>query len=269
MKHDAFVSFIIPTYQDDSLLKKCLDSLVSKGISGFAGKYEVIIVDDGSSPEIQKAVIVLAKMYGCKVILKSRNESFTRAVNSGLKIARGNYLVLVNNDIEFCQKGWLLKILSLFQADPKVGIAGCRLVYPDGTIQHGGMGYYPNGKYMFAHYYHGYPRNHPAAMENRIVLAVTGALMTIKRALLQDIGLLDETFLLVCSDTDICLRTHKAGWAVAYCGQAEAIHHEGGTRGNTAENKIPAFSVLEDKDVEVFFERWHKVLPKMAEQIHN
>ncbi len=267
MGPETSVSFIIPTYEDNTRLSKCLESLTTNAVHGFDGPFEIIIVDDGSSAAVQKAVVNLAKSYQCRVVLKTHNESFTMAINSGLRIAQGAYLILVNNDIEFSQPEWLHKMLTLFKTDSKIGIAGCRLLFPDGLIQHAGMGYFPRGKYTFAHFHAGQPANYPPALINKRVIAVTGALLMIRRDLLQEIGFLDESFRLVCSDSDLCLRAHLAGWKVMYGGEAEAIHYEGGTRGNKPHNKIHSFAVIEEEDVENFYERWHSRLAIIAQQI--
>lgn len=233
MNNPGLVSIIIPTIKRVDLVQKCVSSLISitKGI-----KYEIIVIDDGSNQQEKRKLQHLAKKYNFSLILKTHNTGFAKTVNYGIKAAIGDYIVIVNNDIIFTQANWLTKMVNTARLDRKIGIVGCRLLYPNNQIQHAGVSFNPKDR--FRHDYRFAPADHPPALKIKPIGFVTGALMLIKRETVEQIGLLDESYFIACEDTEYCLRAREAGWIVIYCGEAKAIHLEGATRGNTPENKV-------------------------------
>ncbi|MCL6591660.1 MAG: glycosyltransferase family 2 protein [Firmicutes bacterium] len=219
------ISFIIPTINQVELVKKCVTSLIESDPT--IHPYEIIVVDDGSPPEIQSALAGALK--NCKVLTRPVNAGFSATVNYGAAHSRGNYLCLVNNDVTFIQKNWL----DLMLADARrarVGLVGPRLLYPDGRIQHGGIIHLPQGG--FDHEYRGQPGDFYPALRSREVLGVTGALMLANRRLWGILGGMDERFFIGMEDIDFSLRAWEKGFRIFYTGAAVAVHPEGVTRWN-------------------------------------
>lgn len=126
-------------------------------------------------------------------------------------------LVFLNDDTE-PPAGWLDGLLAPF-SDPRVGIVGCRLVYPTGNLQHAGI-YLdtPNG--VLTAY------NHTTEQPSGLVEAVTGACMAVRRECWDDLGGFDVGFVNGYEDVDLCLRAAKEGWTVHYTADVTVVHHE-------------------------------------------
>lgn len=245
------VSVIIPTLNRSDLLESCISSFVDTVIDIHN---EIIVVDDGSNEEEKEKIRDLASRYGCKLIEMPTRQSYAKAINAGLNVAAGYYMLLLNNDVAFPHKGWLQRIVKTAETARNIGIVGCRLLYPDGTIQHAGGMLLQDERYD--HRYRGKPGDFPNACLNHDVASVTAALMLIKREVLLDIGPLSEDYLLSYEDLDFCLRARQRGWRVIYCGKAVAIHHEGSTRGRSREEKPTEWYAEEIQSHITFWNRW-------------
>jgi GT2 family glycosyltransferase len=198
--------------------------LSQKGVA-----FEVIVVDNGStdgSPDF-----VAKNFPQVQLIRNARNLGFAIGVNIGIKAAIGDVIVLLNQDT-VVQEGWLKALVEALWADGKVGIAGCKLLYPDGkTIQHaGGTVEYPSG--LALHY--GYREKDEGQWdEPRDVDYVTGAAMAIRRDVLERVGLFDEGFSpAYFEDIDICYRAREKGFLVRYVPHSILIHHESSSIGD-------------------------------------
>jgi ADP-heptose:LPS heptosyltransferase len=127
------VSIVIPHYTDFSLVDLCLSSIYR---SGARVRFEVIVVTDGSPDDSAERLQVWRPQ--ARIVNLEVNQGFSRACNAGAQAARGKYVVFLNNDTE-ATPGWLDELVSFVEADPRVGIAGPKLLYPDSdTIQHCG-----------------------------------------------------------------------------------------------------------------------------------
>ncbi|UFJ42516.1 glycosyltransferase family 2 protein [Brevibacillus humidisoli] len=248
---ETFISVIIPTLNHSELLEICISSFSQ---TAAHEQYELIVVDDGSEQAEKERIRLLSSQYDCTLLELPIRQSYAKAVNMGLRAASGNYILLLNNDVAFEQSDWLRLMLNTAQQAWNIGIVGCRLLYPDGTIQHGGGILYPQRHYD--HLHRGRPGDEPAALLTYDVPAVTGALMLIKKEVLDDIGLLSEDYLLSFEDVDFCLRARQSGWRVVYCGQAAAIHDEGSTRGSSREKKPDSWYQEELRSLITFWSRW-------------
>lgn len=186
----ALVSVVIPTVRQTALVERCLTSLKNHTVWP---NLEVVLVDDGSSPEVQARLTEIAAAHGCQLILKPDNTGFAKTVNIGTQKARGAYLVLVNNDIIFIDRHWL-RALVTEASRGRNGVVGARLLYPDRRIQHAGVYYLPEAR-CFDHLYRHKPGSFPPALQTREVLAVTGALMLVRRETWDKLGGMAEEFL--------------------------------------------------------------------------
>lgn len=245
------ISVIVPTIHQVELVQQCITSYRS---TTFDLTSEIFVIDDGSPPSIQQALHEWTTAERINFIAKPCNEGFSKTVNMGITASSGEYVLLVNNDIVFQQAGWLNHMMQLMNVSQDIGIVGARLLYPNHTIQHGGV--FPTRRGYFNHRYRYLPAEHPPALAVEDVHAVTGALMLIRRSLLQQIGMLSERYFIAFEDIDLCYRAKKHGYRVVYCGTSYAIHLEGQTRGTTRQNKNPYWYHKEREARALFWSVW-------------
>jgi len=211
------VAIIITTYNQIELLFKCLDSLKSK--TGYKN-YKVFIVDDSGKGKIGREI---SKRYKwVDVSTNKKNMGFSKSNNIGIKKAikkiNPNYFLLLNDDTEIIQKNWLNELVKVGESDEKIGILGCKIVYPDYTLQN--IGGYLN-KWEIK-----------KELKNRLevfdVDHVMGAFMFIKKEVIKKIGLLDEIYNpYLLEDTDYCLNAKRAGFRIVSVGNISIIHKKG------------------------------------------
>ncbi len=212
------VSVIIPVWNGMSFLQDCLNAvLTQEGVDS-----EVIVVDNASGDG--SADLVAEKFSAVRLIRHERNLGFAGGCNVGLKAAQGDILVLLNQDTRV-HPNWL-QVLSNALQDHKIGVAGCKIFYPDGeTIQHAGAWIeWPLG---LTHHYGQGERDTGAWDTPRIVEYVTGAAMAFRRDVLESVGFWDEKFWpAYFEDVDFCLRAREAGYEIWYIPHATLIHKE-------------------------------------------
>ncbi len=183
--------------------------------------------------------IRIIRGFGCD--METRPFNFSYAVNRGMALATGEHVLLLNNDIEILEPGWLKEMVSCL-AFPETGIVGAKLLYPDRTTQH--LGVIAGYGTLAGHWYLGQKADFHGPM-NRFALRqsleiVTGACFLISRACLDAVGAFDEeAFKVAYNDVDYCLRARKAGFRVVFTPFATLIHHESASRGSdeTPENR--------------------------------
>lgn len=212
------VSVIIPAWNGYRHLPACLDALLTQGHPDF----EIIVVDNASTDG--SADFVAEQYPWVKLIRNRRNLGFAGGCNVGLRAAQGDVLVLLNQDV-VVRPGWLRALIDAL-ADEQVGIAGAKLLAPDGrTVLHGGA-YLEWPLILGRHIGQGEidEGQHNAVTD---IDYVTGASLAVKRAVLDRIGLLDERFYpAFFEDIDFCWRARQAGWRVRYEPRAVALHDE-------------------------------------------
>lgn len=233
------ISIVIPTHGTRELTLRCLESLAASPLPGTAGM-EVIVVDDASGDGTAEAV-----GEGHPEVVVLRNETpqrFTRSANLGLARARGEIFLLLNSDTEV-EPGSLGRLLAAFEQEPRLGIAGALLHYPDGTPQWSG-GREPSAAWFFAlasglpallERLPAYRRAKPLDPREPVrVDWVTGAAMAFRRAAWEAAGPLDEGFRFYAQDLDFCVRARRAGWNVEIRPEFSVLHHHGATIGRAA-----------------------------------
>lgn len=248
---NELVSIIIPTVRQWTLVRNCLESLRRQTIWR---ELEIIVVDDGSAAAVQQELTEITRDFNARLILKETNTGFASTVNLGVANACGHFLCLVNNDICFSDPSWLKRMMETIHRN-RVGVVGAKLIYPDGRIQHGGVCYLPNQQ-VFEHRFRFKPAKYPSSQNVEEVLAVTGALMLIRREVWESLNGMAEEFFIAYEDVDFCLRARKMGWRIYYNGQAVAIHAEGATRGSTPDNKDPEWYKKELSGYMIFRKKW-------------
>jgi GT2 family glycosyltransferase len=249
-KPRGLVSIIIPTVKQTTMVEECV--LAIKENTQHI-QYEIIVVDDGSTKEVQDYLSALSKKLDFELILKPANEGFGKTCNLGLKKGGGEYFVLLNNDV-IVKPGWLSSLVIVVEKDPQVGIVGARLLYPNGTVQHAGVFFNPQSG--FDHLNRGKSKNNYEVLQQRSVVAVTFALALIKREVIEAIGFFDENLFISLEDVDYCLRAKDARFTIIYCPKCEATHFEGATRGNSLFNKDPYWLKKEIDAFDYFYRKW-------------
>lgn len=233
-------SFVIPNYKNTDLIVKCLES-----IRQFYKEDEVIVCDDGSTKEVQLELKGICKAYNAKLLTSFWNNGFGHTSNRGLEQAKGDIIVLVNNDIIFTQD-IRPETERIFNSDSKIGIVGYLLYYPNGNIQHSGLKHIGNS--VFGHHDHNIsPKVAKIAFKSRYEIGVTGALMSFRKSALDEIGGFKAGYILAFEDVELCLRYWHCGWRIFYSAGVSAIHVEGATRGRDSESKKKAGSFEQEQ----------------------
>lgn len=235
---NPLVSIIIPTFNGYGILKKCIDGIIKK--TSYKN-YEVIVVnnnsDDKKTIEYLESINTLNNI---KVIDYNKPFNYSAINNFAVKSAKGDVLVLLNNDTEVINNDWLRELVS-HALRPEIGAVGAKLLYPDNTIQHAGVVIDKFGGPM--HVFLGIHRNDAGYFGRANLLqnysAVTGACMAVRRKLYEDAGGMDENLLISYNDIDFCIKMIKLGYYNVYTPYAILYHYESKTRGydDTEEKK--------------------------------
>ncbi|MCD6471377.1 glycosyltransferase family 2 protein [bacterium] len=224
------ISIIIVNYNQKNFLEECLKSIKEANISI---NYEIIIIDNHSKDD---SLNFLGKLdqANVRVIFNPENFGFSYAVNQGIRISRGEYLLILNPDIIVLPKS-VENLYQFMEKNQKVGIAGPKLINPDKTLQFSCFRfpkfYIPFlrrsflGKifffkkvlqnYLLADYNHKEPKE---------VDWLLGAALFVRKKALKDVGLMDERYFLYFEDVDWCRRFHLKGWQVFYYPKSKMIH---------------------------------------------
>lgn len=223
------VSIVIPTRNGHAILRQCLDSLRQTAYPN----YEVIVVDNGSD---EPATLELLAERSCEGQIRVQRDdspfNFSALNNRAVhEAARGEFVLLMNNDIEITHPEWLDEMVGPAM-EPGTGCVGARLWYPDGRLQHAGVvmvcGVAGHAHKLLPRGEHGYMGRAVLAQD---FLAVTAACLLVRRSIYDEVGGLDETLAVAFNDVDFCLKVHQAGYRNHWTPHAQLIHHESVTRG--------------------------------------
>ncbi len=243
------LSIVIVSYNVRDLLRACLNAIrnTRHGIrdTGYGMRdmryaiqdvaLEVIVVDNASNDG--SAAMVREAFPDVYLIANETNVGFAAANNQGIRVSRGRHVLLLNPDTVVLDDA-LARLVGFLDQHPEYAVAGAGLVYPDGSFQHSAFefpgvlqsffDFFPinhrvtnsrlNGRYPRALYERGQPFDidHPL-----------GACLAVRRAAIDQVGLLDEGFFMYCEEIDWCWRMRKAGWKIACVPAARVVHHAG------------------------------------------
>ena len=226
-QHDApEVSVVIPAHNHLAVTHACLMSLL---LAHCRARFEVILVDDGSTDDTPRIGEIVT---GLRILRHETPQRFLRACNAGAALARAPHLVLLNNDTEVTP-GWLDALLDAFTRFPRVGLAGAKLLDPDGTLQEAGCIIWNNGT---AWRYAKTGRHDPQVSYARQTDYVSGAAVMVSREAWEAVGGLSDAFApMYYEDTDLAFKLRAAGYTTWYIPGAEVFHDEGTTSGTTAD----------------------------------
>jgi GT2 family glycosyltransferase len=225
------VSIIIPFRDRAELLDQCLASLAEK--TRFT-RYEIILVDNGSvEARTTESIIRWKRALGARVLTIPGPFNYAELNNRAARVARGDQLLLLNNDTQIIERDWLSALIE-WSVRPEVGAVGPMLLYPDRTIQHAGLVLGVGGGSV-GHAFLGLPEDTEAgfgaAQVVRNVSALTGACLMIGREKFRRAGGLDqEQFRVTYNDVALCLQLSELGLRNVYTPHARLVHFESKTR---------------------------------------
>lgn len=248
--HDApDVSIVIPVYNDMQYTVSCLESLVQLQDKA---SFEVIVVDD-ASPDIDTQE--LSAIPNLTWIKNPENLGFIRTCNRGAEFAKGQYLLLLNNDTRVHQ-GCLDAMIKTFADFPDAGMVGGKLVYPDGRLQEAGGIVWKDGSAW--NWGRLQDPNKPEFNYARRADYCSGALLMLPLAFYRELDGFDETYCpAYYEDTDLAFRIRETGKQVYYQPLASITHFEGVSNGTDTGSGIKQYQVVNQKK---FYARWAETL---------
>jgi glycosyltransferase involved in cell wall biosynthesis len=249
------ISIIIPTCEHQQDLQKCLDSIIYKSTYQ---NYEILVVENNSKdPKTFEYYKTIDGKNNITVLYYPDSFNYAAINNWAAKQANGDYLVFMNNDIEIITSDWVEEMLMHAQRK-NIGAVGAKLLYPDGTVQHGGV---ILGLCGLAAHYVGINRTAPGYMGRALVVqnlsAVTAALMMVPTCVFKEMEGFDERYVVAFNDVDLCMKIRAANYYIIFNPNVEAFHYESKSRGkdDTKEKRIRA-----QKEIELFYSKWGRTL---------
>ena len=257
--HDPLISIIIPNKDHIDDLKRCMESIEQKSTYK---NYEYIIVENNSTDSATFEYYKKLEAENPKVRMVYWDGVFNYSAinNYGASFAKGEYLLLLNNDTEIINPDCLEELMG-YCMRKDVGAVGARLYYEDDTIQHAGVviGFGGIAGHCFVQQKRG-----TTGYCHRIICAqdysaVTAACMMVKRSAFDAVGGLSEELAVAFNDIDFCMKLRKAGYLIVYNPYAELYHYESKSRGlEDTPEKVARFN----KEVATFEKKWPDILKK-------
>jgi GT2 family glycosyltransferase len=247
------VSVIIPIHGKIAYTLACLRSIARHGA---IAPFDIIVVDDASPDD---SIEALSHVAGLQVVRNLANLGFIASCNAGAAVARGDQLLFLNNDTQVTT-GWLDRLLDCFDEERECGIAGSRLVYPDGRLQEaGGLVYADGSSWNYGRFE---KRDDPRFLYRRDADYVSGAALMIEAKLFHQVGGFDTRFApAYCEDIDLAFAVRAAGRRIIYQPESLVIHCEGISSGLDPFVGVKKYQLINrDK----FADKWRQVLPRYA-----
>jgi GT2 family glycosyltransferase/glycosyltransferase involved in cell wall biosynthesis len=243
------VSIVIPVFNKWAYTAACLRSLLEVSCRA---SFEVIVVDDQSSDESAQH---LAAIDGLVYLRNEHNLGFVGSCNRGAEQARGRFIVMLNNDTQVMD-GWLDALLETFRQHADTGLAGARLIYPDGSLQEAGGIIFRDGSGW--NYGKGDSPERPDYQFCRQVDYCSGACIMLRAELFRELGGFDDRYApAYYEDTDLAFRVRERGFEVRVQPAATIVHYEGVTAGTDLASGTKRFQGVNHKK---FLQRWQAEL---------
>ncbi len=255
------ISIIIPFRDKVPLLRACVESILQKT---HYPHFEIILVSNSSKEAATFSYLAALKKRHSHIRIVEYNQPFNYSKINNWAVAehaKGKYILLLNNDVEAINPGWLTEMSTHIQRK-EVGAVGAKLLYDDNSLQHAGVvvGLGGVAGHAFKHLMDGEASYFNRADIVQNLSACTAACLMVKRELFLELGGLEEDFLQIAfNDIDLCLKIREAGYLITYTPFAKLYHHESRSRGyEDTHAKQERFR----KEVLFFQQKWRSFLAK-------
>lgn len=233
---EPLVSIVMPVHNKFWVTYNCLSSLL---LAFNKASFEIIVVDDGSSDLTLRLGEIVR---GIKIIRNEESVGFVISSNRGAEVARGQFVVMLNNDVEVCCS-WIDELLAVFDKFDNVGLSGAKLVYPDGSLQEAGGIIFPNHE-AWNYGRHGNPHE-PRYNYVRQVDYISGACIMLRKKVWDELGGFDQLYApAYYEDTDLAFRLRARGLKTYYTPFAEVVHFEGVSSGTSITSGFKRFQAI-------------------------
>ena len=250
------VSIVVPAHNKFWVTYNCLAALILAPNKVTA---EIIVVDDGSSDQTTEIETIV---QGITVVRHDKGQGFVRASNHGAEVARGEFVVMLNNDTEPAA-GWLDELLYVFETFADVGLVGAKLVYPDGKLQEAGGLIFHNLDIW--NYGRGRNPHEPRFNYIREIDYCSGACLMLRREVWRELKGFDEFFApAYYEDTDLAFRVRAMGLKTYYTPFAEIVHFEGLTSGTSTASGAKSFQAINEPK---FRSRWAPTIRRFPQTL--
>ena len=228
-KYLPLVSIVVVTLNRSDLLRHCLESIAKQNYKNI----DPIVVDNGSIEDIKHCVQNV--LPEARYIRLETNLGFAEGNNQGIRLAKGDYIALLNNDA-IAEPEWLSAMVRLAEQDRRLGALATVVIDGNNTdiLDSCGVGVALDG--MSRQMMHGMPV--PRITSPREVPAVSGCACMFRSEALKQVGLFDSTFFAYCEDTDLSLRLRRAGWTIELAPEARVKHNRSSTSGVFSKKKV-------------------------------
>ena len=254
---EPLISIIIPNKDNIETLKRCIDSIL---LRSSCQNFEIIVVENNSEQQSTFQYYETLTDERIRVVRWEGEFNYPAINNFGATFAKGEYILLLNNDTEVIAPDWLQEML-MFAQRKDVGAVGAKLYYPDDTVQHAGVIVGLGG--VAGHSHKHFPKKSPGYF-GRLVLvqnlsAVTAACMMMPKKVFDEVGGLNEAYKVAFNDVDLCMKIRKVGYLIVYTPYAELYHYESVSRGyEDTPEKIARFN----REIRRFKDLWGDELAK-------
>ena len=254
---EPLISIVIPNKDHIDDLTKCVSSIYDKSTYK---SFEFVVVENGSTEEetFQYYETMEKEHDNFHVVKWEKGFNYSAINNFGVSKAKGEYILLLNNDTELISPDALSRMLGICMRDD-VGAVGAKLFFADDTVQHAGIviGFAGYAGHVFSCYKDTDMGYMMRARINSNFSAVTAACLMTPKAVFDKVGGLCEEFVVAGNDVDYCLRVGRAGFLVTYCANAKWYHYESKSRGyeDTPEKKARF-----EREISLFREKWQDIL---------
>ena len=259
---DPKISIVISNKDHMADLERCITSILEKSTYE---NYEIIVVENNSETKEIFDYYDKLKEYPNVKVVTYRGEggfNYSKVNNFGAKEAKGDYILLLNNDTQVITVNWIEELLMYAQRED-VGAVGAKLYYENKTIQHAGVVLGLGAHRTAGHSHYGQHRENLGYMGRlcfaQNVSAVTGACLLVKRKVFEEVGGLDESFAISLNDVDLCLKIREKGLLNVFTPFAELYHFESISRGLDDQGEKAA---RYNEESERFRQKWKAVLEK-------
>ena len=261
IKSEDKISILIPNKDHVSDLRRCIDSIKERSTYE---NYEIIVIENNSTEkETFDYYQTLSQQENITVVTYTGAFNYSGINNFGAGFAKGEYLLLLNNDTQVISMNWLEAMLMYAQR-PDVGAVGAKLYYGDRTIQHAGIVVGLGAHRTAGHTHYKINYDNLGYMGKlcyaQNVSAVTGACLMVKKSIYEALGGLDESFRVALNDVDFCLRVREKGYLNVFTPFAELYHYESASRGVDVVDQEKARRY--EEECALFRARWKELLAK-------